>query len=267
MRQTIVVTSVLYLALALARAASAEGPPPKDWEVEISPYGWLAMLDAKVDTNRFGTEHFSLDASDVIKGFDLAAMGMVRGRWRRLVAMVDFSWVKLSDSNGLGSSQVRYDLTQKLGWLEVLGGYRLFQRPGGLFGTPKADESRIFAIDGLGGFTYTWTNLDLKLSRDATGQVPARQRHLGEENDWFAPYLALHLHNDFTDWLGLDTLIGVGGFGVGDAPHVTWQGTSRLQLGVTEHVSIDLGYRSINIHDTNVDLRFHGPLAGLSFRF
>ena len=80
------------------------------------PYGWLAMVHGVVDTQRFGNESFTIDLHEVLKSFDLGAMGTVKARWRRLVFQVDVDWAKLSDDGGVGDSLVRYDVTSKVGW-------------------------------------------------------------------------------------------------------------------------------------------------------
>ena len=50
------VTAALVLAWGVAAAgppdASASPPPAKEWEVEIAPYGWLAMAHGRADTPR-----------------------------------------------------------------------------------------------------------------------------------------------------------------------------------------------------------------------
>ena len=255
------------VALGRVLDAGAEPPPAKEWEVEVAPYGWLAMLHGRVDTDRFGTEEFTVDAHDVLESFDLGAMGAVKLRWRRFVALFDVAWAKLSDDDGLGNSRVRYDVTQKLGWFQALAGYRVYERPGGLFGTPASVERRVFGLDVLGGLTYSWTKLDLELSRDPLLEIPPQERMLRTEADWVAPYLGFRLHNDFTDRLRHETLLGIGGFGVGEAPRVSWQVTSLFSYAVSEHVLLTGGYRALAARDRDLDLTFHGPIVGVGLRF
>ena len=106
------------------------------------PYGWLAMVHGVVDTQRFGNESFTIDLHEVLKSFDLGAMGTVKARWRRLVFQVDVDWAKLSDDGGVGDSLVRYDVTSKVGWLQALGGYRVYELPGGPSEGPPPRTSR-----------------------------------------------------------------------------------------------------------------------------
>jgi len=127
------------LALASCRAsasapAGAEAPPAepaKDWEVEIEPYGWLALLHGQIDTAGFGDEEITVDAREVFDSFAIGAMGAVKLRWRRFVALFDVAWAKLSDDGGIGNARVRFDMNQELGSFEALAGYRIYERPGG----------------------------------------------------------------------------------------------------------------------------------------
>jgi hypothetical protein len=263
--------AALALGLCLSSVpvpgSAVEPAPEKDWEVEIEPYGWLALAWGQIDTDRFGKKEFTIDAGEVLDSFDLGAMGAVKLRWRRFVALLDVAWAKLSADDKIGDTRVSYDLTQELGWFEALAGYRVYERPGGLFGTPAPVERRVFGVDVMGGLTYSWANLDLDLSRDPLLEIPPQERHLRVDEDWLAPYLALRFHNDFTNRFRMETLIGVGGFGAGDAPDVVWQVTPLFGYAITDHVLLNVGYRALGRHDSDVDLIFHGPIVGATFRF
>ena len=250
-----------------AKSALASPPPAKEWEVEIAPYGWLALTHGKLDTPR-GTEEFTIDAHEVLKAFDLGAFGSVKARWRRFVFVTDVAWAKLSADNEVGDTQVRFDLTQKLGWFEALGGYRVYERPGGLFGSPSPTEPQIFAVDLLAGITYSWIDVRLKLSREPfLGFLPPEQRTLRPTDSWVAPYLAARLINDFTPRLRWETLLGLGAFGAGDAPNLSWQVTSHLSYALTEHWFLSVGGRGLGFRDDNIDMTFYGPMLGGGFRF
>jgi hypothetical protein len=258
----------LGLAPLPARDASATPPPAPDWEVEIAPYGWFSLTHGQVETP-LGTEEFTIDAHDVIDSIDLGAMGAVKLRWKRWVALFDVAWAKLSTKDEIQprNTQVSFDLTQKLGWFETLAGYRVYEKPGGLFGAPAATDRRIFAFDAMGGFTYSWSDTRLKVSRDPGLILPAQNRTVKSESDWVAPYLGFRFTNDFTDSFGLETLLGVGGFGIGDAPHVSWQATSQLSYDVSERVSLLAGFRALGFRNPDVKATFYGPIIGVSFRF
>lgn len=234
-QKTLCACIALLVCGGIAGAVRAEPPPTKDWEVEIAPYAWLALAHGQIDTNRFGEEEFTIDAQEVLESLDLGAMGAVKARWRRFVFLADVAWAKLSDDGGVGDTLVSYDVTQKIGWFEAVAGYRVYERVGGLFGTPAQGDTRTFGLDLMGGLTYSWVKVELDLERDPLGQIPPQERSLHRNTDAVAPYLAFRFHNDFTARLRHETLLGLGGFGVGDAPNLSWQVTSLFSYMLSEH--------------------------------
>lgn len=271
----------MLLAMLLALAASpesqaepppakrAEPPPVKDWEVEILPYGWLPSLDGSVETPRGGTEHFSVGVSDVLEKLDLAALGRLNVRWRRWLLVVDGLWIKLGQDESVlrRGIQIDTDLDLQMALAQVLGGYRAFERPGGLFGKASAGDERTFGLDLLAGANYTWLDVDLEIERSRILPLPDRERELGGSQDWFAPAVGLRVHNDFTPRIRLETLGVVGGFGVGNAPDLSWQLTTLLSYRFTDHWLVSVGHRLIAADDDDYDLRMHGAMIGIGYRF
>jgi len=258
----------LCLVPLLARDARAEPPPAPDWELEIAPYGWLALTQGQVETP-LGKQDFTIDAHEVIKSIDLGAMGFVSVRWKRWVALFDVAWANLSAKNDIQprNTQVSFDLREKRGWFEALGGYRVYEKPGGLFGTSAAVDRRIFAFDAMVGLTYTWSGSRLKVSRDPGAIIPAQSRTFKSDESWVAPYLGFRFRNDFTEDFRFETLLGIGGFGIGDAPRVSWQVSPLLSYAVSEHVALTAGYRALGFRNPDVRATFHGPIVGVAFRF
>lgn len=273
MKRLVLLAASLFGTLGLALAAAAEpasapAQPEKDWEVELSPYAWTALPRGRIDTNTdlLGTQSFSMQMNDLLEQLDLAAMFLAKLRWQRVVGIVDFAWAKLEDSDGIGQ-RIRYDISPRIGWLNVLGGYRVYERPGNLFGITEPGDRRKFSIDLLAGVSYSWMRVELDLSRDPLLEVPPEQRHIDQDNDWVGPVLETDLQNDFTDRLRWSNRLAVGGFGAGDAPNFTWQITSTLDYEIFHHVLLKAGFRAISSYDTNLDLTFYGPVVGAGVRF
>jgi len=260
--------AVLLVATALAVPAAAEPPPPKDWEVEITPYGWVPDLDASVET-RNGTEHFHVGMDDVLEKLSIGAMGRVSARWHRWVGVVDGVWSVLEENDSFqrGPLQVDADARQTMVLAQALGGYRLFSRPGGLFGHASPGDRRVFGFDVLAGANYTYVSGSLELKRDPVGPLAGSDRHFGSSDDWFAPAVGLRIQNDFTERLRMETLASVGGFGVGDAPDASWMITTLLSYRFTDHWVAAIGHRAITADGDHGDLRMHGPMIGIGYRF
>jgi len=266
-----ILSLVLLIGLALGPAGDgrAEPPPKKDWEVEILPYAWLPSLDGSIEKPSGATEHFSIGLSDVLDSLDLAAFGRVNVRWRRWVGYMDGLYTKLGDDESVQRRNIRIDadLELQMALAQLLGGYRIYARPGGLFGSATPADERLFGIDLLVGVNYTWVKTELELDRAAVGPIPERERNLEVSDDWFAPAVGLRLHNDFSSRIRLETLASVGGFGVGDAPDLSWQLTTLLSYRFTDHWLVSIGHRLIAVEGDNLDLRMHGALLGFGYRF
>lgn len=247
----------------------AEPPPAKDWEVEILPYAWLPAVDGSVETPRGGTEHFGIGAMDVLSDLQLAAMGRVNARYRRWLLLVDGLWTKLEQDDGVQRNRIRLDaeIELQMALAQALAGYRVYARPGGLLGKATAGDERLFGVDLLAGANYTWLSTDVEIERSAIGQIPERERDFGDSRSWFAPAVGLRLHNDFTPRIRLETLGVVGGFGVGDAPDLSWQLTTLLSYRFTDHWLASIGHRLIAADDNDYDLRMHGAMLGVGYRF
>lgn len=248
--------------------ARAEQPPTKDWEVEITPYVWLTNFDGSVET-RNGTEHFHMDMKDVLEDLDLGAMGRVSARWRRWIVAVDAVWAQLEQDNAFqrGPLDLKVDAGQTMTLVQALAGFRLYSRPGGLFGHAQAGDERTFGFDALAGVNYTYLSASFRFDRAPIGPLPGNERHFGASNDWFAPAVGARVQNDFTSRLRLETLATASGFNVGDAPDVTWVVTTLLSYRFTEHWLASLGHRAIFVEGDEVDVRMHGPMIGFGYRF
>lgn len=249
-------------------AVSASGDGQDEWEFEMGPYVWISMIDGEVETDRFGKRHIEADVSDVFKAFDLGMMGNASVRWNRFLFLTDVTWSRLSDRDNVADTQVRYELEQEVGWLEALAGYRVYRKPGGLLAAAGSESLvRSLDVDAFAGLTYTWIDNKLDLARDPGAVIPAQDRTIRERDDWAAPFLALRLRNDFTDRLESETFVGVGGFGAGDAPDVSWQAYSLLAFAVTDHVRLTAGYRGQGLEKRRIALNLHGPVLGASLRY
>ena len=122
-------------------------------------------------------------------------------------------------------------------------------------------------VDLMTGITYTWMDTDLDLHRNPLLPIPPQERHLQISDHFVAPILATRFTNDFTERIRHETLLGLGGFGAGEAPNLTWQATSVLSYRFSDHWWIGAGYRALGLRDDDFHVTFHGPLIGIGLRF
>ncbi len=269
-RRAISLALLLALGTGGAPGARAEPPPPKDWEVEVLPYVWGPSIDGSIETPGGGTEHFSVSLSDILEDLDLGAMGRVNARWKRWLLVVDGLWTKLEQNQSVQRQRVRIDadLEVQMALAQALAGARIFARPGGLLGTAEPGDERVFGIDVLAGVNYVYLSAEVELDVDPTGPILAgRERDFDTSESWFAPAVGLRIHNDFTERVRLETLASVGGFGVGSAPDLSWQLTTLLSYRFTDHWLVSVGHRLFAADDDEYDVRMHGGMLGIGYRF
>lgn len=261
---------LLALATGAAAGARAEPAPPKDWEVEVLPYLWGPSIDGSIETPDGRTEHFDVSLSDILENLDLGAMARVNARWKRWLLVVDGLWTKLEQDVDVQRQRVRVEaeLEAQMVLAQALVGARLFARPGGLLGTAAPGDERVFGIDVLAGANYVYLSTEVELDVDPTGPIlPGRERDFETSESWFAPVVGVRIHNDFTERIRLETLASVGGFGVGSAPDLSWQLTTLLSYRFTDHWLVSLGHRLFAADDDEYDVRMHGGMLGVGYRF
>jgi len=261
---------LLALATGAPLGALAEPPPAKDWEVEILPYLWGPSIDGSIETPDGGTEHFNVSLSDILSDLQLGAMGRANARWKRWLLVVDGLWTKLDQDDSVERQRVQIDtdLEVQMAMAQALVGARVLARPGGLFGTAAPAEERVFGVDLLAGANFIYLSNELELELDPVApNLPDRERNLDTSESWFAPVVGLRIHNDFTERVRLETLASVGGFGVGSAPDLSWQLTTLLSYRFTDHWLVSVGHRLFAAEDDDFDVRMHGAVLGIGYRF
>ncbi len=235
--------------------------------------GFLALLYAKTETDPVTT-----------------SLGPVRVTSGPLVLTIP------SITAQVGTVQVRADVTQliSLGYF----GYRLHSGPVPDFlgGAGPADEKRLDVDAYVGGrlwynkvtidangppiffpsTTGTVTpvgrpNLDLReitIPAVTTGPIDV---HVEKTIWWVDPVIGGRLRLDLSDRHFLRIMGDVGGFNWGDASKFTWQGWAMLGRRVKKNWTIEAGYRGLGItrekSGNRMDLVYHGPVFGASYRF
>ena len=273
-------------------------PAPSDpWEFEFRPYGWILFITGD---NTLGTEKTSFETNlfDIIDLTDelYAYMGYHELRKGRFGVFADVVWTKTN----AGGSAVRDEnliagLTLDLVadadvWLDIAiiepGAAFEIARWGPSDAAPNdaADFARSTAIDVLAGARRWWIKTDIDLDLSATIDIPVLgfertfdlMRTAQETFDWWDPYIGLRLRHRPAPGHELFLRGDIGGFGIG-SDH-TWQAVGGYSLetrvlGVP--VTGYLGYRALYVdyeegidgYKFGLDMLWHGPVAGASFRW
>lgn len=252
-RTAILGAAILATLLGYAGAASAEPPPPREWDLHVGAYGWLPAPDMMVEgTNRFtggdDSRHFHKSLGDAFEDFDGGGGGFIDFRYLRFVGLLDAAWVQNDyNSDGWQTSTI---VDAKLGFrvLDV-------DRP---FSHATSPDGPHLRLDLLAGARY----------HDSEANVSDEVLDYDQSRDWFDPVVGLRWNVDLTRNLSFGAVADIGGFDIGDASHLTWSLNPRLNYRAWDHVDLFLGWKRLSDdHDGSRDVDLSGPQAGLGYTF
>jgi len=242
---------LLLLALIAPPPAAAQSPAGDTWKVTIEPYILGASMGG---TTAVRGEEVTVDmsASDIFSNLQFGAMGIVvarKGDW------------------GFGGDAI---------WM-ALGANGTTPGPVGVTGSADMSQGA-FAFYGLrrlapyadlffgGRINYLSANLRIN--------GPLNVRSVDGSKTWFDPIVGLQLKTPDTGgrWHA-QVYTEIGGFGAGST--FTWQVFPTFGVNLAKWVSLDFGYRWLDIdyssgEDETLfkwDVLTQGPVVGFGFRF
>jgi hypothetical protein len=242
---------LLLLALLAPPPAAAQSPAGDTWKVTIEPYILGASMGG---TTAVRGEEVTVDmsASDIFSNLQFGAMGIVvarKGDW------------------GVGGDAI---------WM-ALGANGTTPGPVGVTGSADVSQGA-FAFYGLrrlapyadlffgGRVNYLSANLRIN--------GPLNVRSVDGSKTWFDPIVGLQLKtpNTGSRWHA-QVYTEIGGFGAGST--FTWQVFPTFGVNLAKWVSLDFGYRWLDIdyssgEDETLfkwDVLTQGPFVGFGFRF
>lgn len=260
-----------FLLLAAQTVHAAEGLHPEHktspslasdgpgWALQVTPYVWATGL--KGDISPFGvgpTVGVDRSFADGRDGVNVAGFLNIWGRHNRSVFSANMMYTDTTDSDVYrfpGTSQLpaldvtgKVDTKQFMGTLQ--GGYRVLDEPG-------------FTLDALGGIRL-W-----HISNKITASSLGRSESYHESFSWVDPVIGSRLFIDLSDRLSLQVQADVGGFGV--SSKFTWSLLSTVNYIFTDNFSVSAGYKVLGVDYRKnghvYDVRFSGPVLGLTYRF
>lgn len=86
-------------------------------------------------------------------------------------------------------------------------------------------------------------------------------------SNWVDPLLGTRVRVDLPKRFSVTALGDVGGFGIGSASQVTWQGVGLLGYRMSKRWTSMAGYRVLGVNREGVDVILQGPVIGASYRF
>ena len=252
----------------------------------LSDLGWAAMGGVE------GRYQRVLLAVDVL-GMQVVSDASGSGRTRSFQALAGGPGGELH----VGEFDVHARLTQWM--LDVKPGFRLLSIPTAeLFGgAAQPEDRRRFDLDLFAGFRY-WNvtnktgieiepatltvagvgvplpgvlpDLDLGDVRVPGALLRGTDRAVQDTVDWFDPIVGARVTAGVTQRWTVFLSGDVGGWNAGDdSSDFTWQAMIGSRIALSEHWSLQSGYRALGIDRDNAlaDAILHGPQIGALFRF
>ncbi|MBW1804737.1 MAG: hypothetical protein JRJ85_28935 [Deltaproteobacteria bacterium] len=266
-----VVLLALILSMTSNRSAHAEAD---EWRFELTPYVWLTSVDLEDATVRGQSASAELDFGDVWDLLDFA--GFVRfeawkGNWG---FVFDGYHVDLGAEGDLTPrlgpvtfANISVDVDLKQTMMDFAVSYR--------FSMPRGDRKPTWSIEPIAGLRYCDLKERIDISK-AAGPVLAAMGRTIEGSQWYVePFVGGRLTVKLTENLAFALRGDVGGFGIAEASHLTWNLIAGFDYKPWESVSLKFGYRILDVNwdigsggdETGLDARLHGPALGVTFYF
>lgn len=248
--------------------AASEG-----WEFEFSPYAWAPALNGFLGVNERGS-NYNLEISDVVDLLDeteMMAFFNLKARKQRVSFFADVIYSKM-DNLTTGDLNLRLPAIAQndldLEWEELFvqfgAGYTICE-----FANPHGGTTR-FDLQAGGRYVY------VSGSDEIVGGPNDRIRiGLDGSENFIEPWIGAMLETDLNRCMTLVLGGDVGGFGVWDASGTSWQYYAMLKYHLTHQLSLDFGYRHLNIkyedslggRSFKFEQEAYGPVVGLTFKF
>ena len=232
--------AVVLVASGAWTPAAAQAPSDK-WDVMVAPYFMGAAMSGTTAVR--GREvDVDVSASDIFSNLQFGAMGLVVARKGNWGFGADAIWMAL----GTTVRNTNVDFNQ--GAFAFYGLRRLGS---------AADLTVGMRVNTLQG-QLKFNTLGVDVSQDKT---------------WVDPLVGLTLRSPGEHRVHARVYTEIGGFGVGS--DFTWQVFPTVGFKFTDHFSLEVGYRWLDLDystgDGNerfvYDVLTQGPVGGLAFRF
>jgi outer membrane receptor protein involved in Fe transport len=240
---------LLLSAVGLGPARAENG----EWEFTVTPYLWLAFVNAEVDTSQGGTVDTSANFNDIFTDLNFAFMLSGEAHNGEFGALVDLLYVDVTTEG---------DTPRGFLWDKAVVDTSGFVAS--LYGEYRVVSTDTLHLDLLAGMRVYTVSVDTELK----GGVLAK-RHDDLNETWVDPVVGLRGRL----MLGENWFIGasgdVGGFDVGSK--LTWQALGTVGWQFADNWTAVAGYRYLfvnkEIDGQDVKLGLHGPLVGVTYKF
>ena len=261
------------------RLTRREAAPPgccwRDWQVVVTPYGFLAGVKGDVFADS-DTTSISIPFEDIIKRTSGGFMLNIAIGYKRWVLEFDGVYGRVGDSFNIGTTS--FDVRIKQYQADLVLGYVVSGRPFGRYTgkqcCPPMDCCR-HRLVVYAGARYNQTDTVLNISRPPGQILPGIQRRSTDTGNYAKPIIGLA----WAQWVGRRCNYRIrADFGTGELNDET---STDLRVELTtswqfhKRLALVLGYRLLRQHNVResggiregTDLTQHGPTIGLAINF
>lgn len=230
-------------------------PDQSQWEITTTPYLWMSGSKTRTTIGDITAEADTsfTDALEVLKFGFTDRTEVWKNDWGFIV---DAEYYNLGEDVSVDRRFLREidsDLKQLLVDTELSRRFRV--------NLTQNKQKQLFIEPQIG-----IRNNYYKVSVDLT---PGPQ--LRHEAHWIDPIIGTRFILPLNQKLKLFAEGTIGGFGIGEAAHFTWDVLAGLNYRVSKHTSLGGGYKIYDLNfshgDTGLDVRNHGPWISLTWHF
>jgi opacity protein-like surface antigen len=246
-------TAVMLMAAPAGAQTQAATTQEDHWQFEITPYLWMAGIQADVRQGRYTGGGVDVSFSDITGSLNAAFMGTFearKGPWGLLLDTMYMSVSVTGETPDRAIGEVDLKVTQ--GMYSLAGFYRVVEKP--------------FALDLLGGVRYATVEADLDIGPGKYPQI-MQGRSVSKSTEWWDGFAGMRAQFPLSErW----SLVGYFDVGAGGS-NFTFQALAGVNFQVSKHFVIKGGYRylAIDLRDSEFvyDVKVAGPYLALGIRF
>ena len=231
------------------RVHKSVAPQAKDWHVAIGPYLWASSVDANV----------SLGPTTVSSGVDFvqleqhARYGMElvsEARYKQFGLYGDLMYgvVAVDGSRSVGPLMVSLDGEASSLLIDGAAGYTFY-----------GDDHSVVSLEGRAGVRYQRTGVSATLGLSGATVAPPEQVSAGAD-----ALAGGHVVVRPIDWF---FFTGTADIGVVGASSRTWSASADANVQLGARLMLTLGYRTLTMDRSQVELVLHGPRAAVQLTF
>jgi hypothetical protein len=224
-------------------------PASKDWHVAIGPYLWASAVDANVSlgptTVSSGVDFVQLEQH---ARYGMELVGEARYKQFGIYGDLMYGVVAVDGSRDVGPLMVSLAGEASSVLIDGAAGYTFY-----------GDDHSLLSLEARGGVRYQRTGVSATLGLSGATVAPPEQISAGAD-----ALAGGHAVVRPVSWFFMS---GTADIGVVGASSRTWSASADANVQLGPRVLLSVGYRTLTMDRTQVELVMHGPRAAFQLTF